>query len=71
MFTLSGENPGDPLHIVRENYGPIQLVWSVQKDRPLTGLSVLTVEAVWTVPGGWTKSVKFVTLRADLDAEGG
>jgi len=66
MFTPSGEDSDDPLGTVREDHGPIQLIWSVQKDRPMAGLSVLTVEAVWRVSGGQMKSVKFVTLRADL-----
>jgi prepilin-type N-terminal cleavage/methylation domain-containing protein len=67
MFTPSDEDPNDLLHTVREDHGPIQLSWSVQKDRPMAGLSVLTVEAVWRVSGGRIKSVKFVTLRTELD----
>jgi prepilin-type N-terminal cleavage/methylation domain-containing protein len=71
MSVPVGEDSDDPLHVVREDDGPIRLTWSVQKDRPVAGLSVLTVEAVWKVSGGRTKSVKFVTLRADMDAEEG
>jgi prepilin-type N-terminal cleavage/methylation domain-containing protein len=71
IFPPIGEYPADPLHTVRENHGPIHLTWSVQKDQPWVGLSVLTVEATWRISGGQTKSVRLVTLRADLSEEGG
>lgn len=67
IFLPSEEHPGALLHTAQENHGPIHLTWSVQKDRPLAGLSVLTVEATWRISGGQIKSVRLVTLRADLD----
>ncbi|MCI0526826.1 MAG: prepilin-type N-terminal cleavage/methylation domain-containing protein [Nitrospira sp.] len=66
MFTPNDQGPADRLHTAREDHGPIQLSWSVEKDRPMAGLSVLTVQAIWRASGGQVKSVKFVTLRTDL-----
>jgi prepilin-type N-terminal cleavage/methylation domain-containing protein len=66
IFPPAGEYPDGPFDTVRENHGPIHLTWSVQKDQPWVGLSVLTVEATWRISGGQIKSVKFTTLRADL-----
>jgi hypothetical protein len=65
-LTPEGRDPNDLLQTVREDHGPIQLVWYVQKDRPVAGLSILVVEAIWRGSGGQGKSVKFVTLRADF-----
>jgi len=54
-----------------EERGSIQLVWSVQKDSPRVGLSVVAVKAVWRASGGQTQSVSFVTLGSDLEDTGG
>ncbi|GEM_PF-378253 len=69
IFTPNDQDPADLLHTDRENHGPIQLSWSVEKDRPMAGLSVLTVQAIWRASGGQIKSVKFVTLRTDFGEE--
>jgi hypothetical protein len=53
-----------------EERGSIQLVWSIQKDSPMVGLSLLTVTATWRDVGGEMKRVNLATLRADL-AHGG
>jgi prepilin-type N-terminal cleavage/methylation domain-containing protein len=66
ISTPMEEDTEEPAHTFQEERGSILLVWSVQKDRPRMGLSVLTVKAAWRSSGGQTQTVSFVTLRTDL-----
>lgn len=55
----------DGNHTFQDSQGSIQRTWTIQKDQPMAGLSLLTVRATWREAGG-VRTVSLVTLRAEL-----
>ena len=57
----------DGIHTFQDTQGLIQRTWTIQKDQPIVGLSLIKVRTAWIDAGGKTKEVSLVTLQTNLD----